>query len=138
MQLARWLEPYLAIIAAAGCVVITVAVWWDFSAVQPMWPLPALYLIEVTAVSIAAATAFLSGRRRGWPIPWAAVGILMAFCILGMFSVGPLYLPTTLLLAIACVTSGIRNRVNLGIAFGIVLVAGLVQAAVMLTVIRVV
>jgi hypothetical protein len=136
MNITRPFERYLAVIAAVGCAVITVAVWWSLSLQQPMWPLPAPYLIEVTALSILAAIAFVRGGRRSMVITWAAVGMLTAFCILGVLSVGGLYLPTTLVLAIVCFTSGLRNKSNLPMHMGIGLLAGLVQAGVMLTVVR--
>lgn len=103
---------------------------------QPMWPLPALYLIEVAALSILGAIAFVWGGGRSKIITWAAVGMLSAFCILGILSVGALYLPTTLVLAIVCFTSGLRNRSNLAMHIGSGLLAGLVQAGIMLIVVR--
>ncbi len=136
MQATRAFERYLAVMAAAGCVVITVAVWLSVSRVQPMWPLPALYLIEVTASSIVAVAAFLRGGRDGRVVTWGAIGILAAFSILGMFSVGALYLPTTLVLAGVAVVSDVRNKAVLALHVGIMLLAGVVQAGVMLAVIR--
>ena len=133
---ARPFERYLAVVAALGCVAITVAVWVSLRAVQPMWPLPALYLIEVSGLSVVAAIAFVRGGRRSGIITWAAVGMLAAFCILGILSVGGLYLPTTLLLAIVGFTSGLRNKSSLLRDIGLGLVAGLAQIGVMLTVVR--
>jgi hypothetical protein len=101
-----------------------------------MWPLPALYLVEVTGLSLLAATVFVRGGRHSGIITWAAVGALTAFCILGILSVGGLYLPTTLVLAIVGFTSGLRNKSSLPMHIGIGLLAGLAQAGVMLTVIR--
>jgi len=132
----RPFERYLAVVAALGCVVITVAVWLSVTRVQPMWPLPALYLIEAAALSILAAIAFVWGGRRGKIITWAAIGMLAAFCILGIFSVGSLYLPTVLVLTIVSFASGLRNKSNLAMQIGIGLLAGLVQAAIMLAVVR--
>ncbi len=132
MQTTRPFERYLAAMAAAGCVVISIAVWLTVSQVQPMWPLPALYLIETTAVSIAAALVFARDGRAGQAITWATVGILAAFSILGMFSIGALYLPTTLILALVCVTRDVRNKLHLPFHFGVGLSAALLQAALML------
>ena len=129
-------ERYLAVVAAAGCVLISVAVWLTFSQVQPMWPLPALYLLEVIVMSVAAAAASVVGGMVGEIITWATVGILAAFSILGMFSIGALYLPTTLMLMLVCVTRDVRNRLHLPLNIGVGLIAALLQAGVMLAVAR--
>lgn len=101
-----------------------------------MWPLPALYLIEVMVLSVAAAAAFVRDGRVGQIISWAAVGILAAFSILGMFSIGALYLPTTLMLVLVCVTRDLRNKLHLPLNIGVGLIAALLQAALMLTAAR--
>lgn len=136
MDQTRSFERYMAAVAAIGSVVFTIAVWWSVSRVQPMWPLPAGYLIEVAAVSVAAAVAFVVGGSRGRGLAWAATGILLAFSILGMFSVGALYLPTVLILGIACATADLRNKSPLGLHLAIFLLAALVQSALMLAVSR--
>ncbi len=130
----RIFERYLAGVAALGCVVFTVLIWADFSGVQPMWPLPALYLIEVAVLSVVAALAFILYGSQGRCLSWAANGMLTAFSILGLFSVGALYFPTVLLLAIVCITADLRNRSNILLHLGLFLLAGLVQAALMLSV----
>lgn len=133
MDQTRTFERYMAVVAALGCIVFTIAVWWSVSAVQPMWPLPALYLIEVVAVSAAAAIAFGWGGARGRGMAWGAVGLLLGFSLLGLFSVGALYLPTALILGIVCATADLRNKSPLGWHLVIFLLAALLQSALMLT-----
>ncbi len=125
-------ERYLAGVAAIGCIVFTVVIWLDVSRIQTMWPLPALYLIEAAALSTLAALAFILYGSRARAASWAANGMLTAFSILGLFSVGALYFPTVLLLAIVCITADLRTRSNILLHLGLFLLAGLVQAALML------
>ncbi len=138
MDQTRTFERYLAAVAAIGCIVFTIAIWLSVSRVQPMWPLPGGYLLEVAAISVAAALAFALGGVRGRGPAWAATGALLAFSILGMFSVGALYLPTTLILGIVCTTADLRNKSPLGLHLAIFLLAALVQSALMLAVSRLV
>ncbi len=67
---------------------------------------------------------------------WGAVGVLGAFCILGLFSVGPLYIPIVLIFAAVSIAAEVRNREHLTAHLAVCLLAALAQAALMLTVIR--
>ncbi len=136
MQKTPAFERYVAAVAAMGSIVFTILIWVSVSRFQPMWPLPALYLIEAALLSTLAAIAFMRPAHAGRAIAWAAIGMLLAFAILGLFSVGALYLPTILLLAAVCLTADLRNRSNLLMHLGLFLLAGLAQAAVMLTISR--
>ena len=129
------LERSLVMVGALGCLVITIIVWDSVSANQPMWPLPALYLIEVVALSGLAVIAFLRGGRAGSFTLWAVVGILLAFSILGALSVGSLYFPTTLLFAVPAISYDLRNKQSIGAHLGTCILAAIAQAALMLAVI---
>ncbi len=130
------LERFLALLGEAACVVITIVIWRSVSTYQGMWPLPGLYFIEMIALSIIGALAFMRGGASGRIILWAAVGIFAAFSIMGAWSVGPLYVPVTVLFAAAAVSSDIRNKQSIALHLAVCLIAGLAQAALMLTVIR--
>ncbi len=132
MQDTRIFERYLAAVAALGCLVFTVLIWLSVDRLQPMWPLPALYLIEAAALSIVAAIAFIGFGVAGRFLAWAAIGALLAFSVLGLFSIGALYLPTLLLLLAICVAADRRNHSNLLLHLGLFVLAGLAQAALML------
>ena len=129
-------QRFLAILGALACLVITVAVWRSVSAYQGMWPLPGLYFIELLALAIFATFASLRGGPSGRIITWAAVGILISFCILGAFSVGFLYLPVALIFAILAVSSTVRQKHAVSTSLAVCLIAGLAQAGLMLAVIR--
>ncbi len=132
----RTFEQYLAVVAAIGCVVFTVVVWVGVSRIQTMWPLPALYLIEVSLLGVIAALAFTRGGEGGRIFTWAAIGMLAAFSILGLFSVGGLYLPSVLLLLIISLSADVRNKSNLFAHLVVGLTAGILQAALMLALVH--
>ena len=130
------LERFLAILAAVLCLVITIVIWLSVSAYQPMWPLPALYFVEVTALGILSAFMFIRGGRMGRMFTWASAGIFLAFSLVGAFSVGFLYLPITLLFAAISVSSSAGQKQLMRTGLAAFLIAGLAQAALMLVVIR--
>jgi hypothetical protein len=130
------LERFLAILGALACLVLTIAIWRSVSAYQAMWPLPGLYFIELPALAIFCAFTFIRGGPLGRILPWVAVGIFAAFCILGAFSVGFAYLPIVLIFAIISVSSSVRLRQPVATSLGVCLIAGLAQAALMLAAIR--
>lgn len=130
------LEKLLAVLGAVICLTVTVIIWWSISAYQGIWPLPGLYFIELVALSMLSTVVFIYGRRRIRIIPWISAGVCMAFAILGAFSVGPFYLPVAVIFAVISIISDIRNKQSLPAHLGICLAAALIQAALMLLVIR--
>jgi peptidoglycan/LPS O-acetylase OafA/YrhL len=133
----RRLERILAVLAAAACLLICALIWQVVSAQQPMWPLPALYLLEMLAASILGVWDIWSSetRQHGAIVTWVAAGILLAFVILGAWSVGFLFIPVASLLAAAAVLSDRRQGRNLALHLGVGLGAAFVQAALMLGII---
>ncbi len=129
------LERFLAILGAVACLVITIAIWVSVSVQQSMWPLPALYFIELPALGILSAFTLFRGGPSGRIITWAAAGIFLAFTILGAFSVGIFYLPIFLIFAVTAVSLTVRNKQPLAAGLGIFLIAAVAQAAVMLALI---
>ena len=90
-------ERFLVILGAVLCLALTIFIWRSVSAFQSMWPLPALYFIEVAALGILGAFAFVQGGRGGRVITWGAAGVFTAFSIMGAWSVGFFYLPVALI-----------------------------------------
>jgi hypothetical protein len=136
----RNLERVLAAAGAAVCLVVSVRTWLLLRAVQPMWPLPDLYLLETAAAGMAGGWAVLSSAPRQAALRgmliWITIGLLMTFVILGALSIGFEYAPAALLFVIAAVASDRRQSQNSGIHLGIGLLAALAQAALMLTVVQ--
>jgi len=133
----RKLERILAALAAAVCLLLCAFIWRVVSAQQPMWPLPALYLLEMLAASFLGLWDIWSSetRRHSAIVTWVVTGILFAFVIIGAWSVGFLFIPVAGLLAGAAVLSDRRQGRSLALHLGVGLAAALAQAALMLGVI---
>lgn len=130
------LERLLAILGAVFCLIITILFWLSVSAHQNMWPLPALYFLEMVVLSIISAFIVVRGDPRDQFITWGTAGVMSAFSILGAFSVGFFYLPVALLFAILSVTSAVRNKQPIAAYSAIFLIAGIAQSALMFAAIR--
>lgn len=61
-------------------------------------------------LSVAVGTALLLLPRRGaLPTAWGLTGLLAAFNLLAMLSIGVFVIPVTVALVVACLTSGRRR-----------------------------
>ncbi len=130
------LERFLTIFGAVVCAAITIVVWRNVSSYQGMWPLPGLYFIEVTTLSILSAFLVVRGSAVAGTLMWGTSGVLAAFYFLGMFSVGAIYLPIALVFAAASIASDSRDRKHFLEHLMVCLLAGLAQAALMLTAVK--
>ena len=89
--------------ATAVNLLATIVVWRALSGEQEVWPLPALYLLELVALPGAvAAVAFLRPTTLAL-FSLVAAGAAVAFSFLGVFSVGLLYAPGAVLLVAVAV-----------------------------------
>ena len=131
-----WAERGLAGLGAAGCLVLTAVIWGSISQIQTMWPLPALYLIEVVALAVAAAWGIFRGDAAGSGLAWAAFGALVGFAILAGFSVGFYYLPIAAFLGLAALWHDRRAWRQLPLHLGLALLIAVAQGALMLTVLQ--
>jgi hypothetical protein len=130
------LERLFAILGTVASLIITITIWWSISAQQAMWPLPGLYFIEMLALSMISTFAFIRGKGSMKAITWGAVGVFIAFVILGAFSVGFFYLPVALIFAVISLTSDVRNKQPILAHLGICLITGIMQVALMLIALR--
>jgi len=131
------LERILAIAGAGLGLVVKAILWVSIGAHQSLWPLPGLYFLEMAALSVVCALlAFVGDNPLGQLITWGAVGIFTAFSILGAWSVGFFYLPVAILFAVIAIMSDLRNKQHIAVHIGVCLIAGIVQVALMLAVIR--
>ena len=127
------LERILAIAGTLICLVVTAVLWASLRANQGMWPLPALYFIEMAALSLVCALlAFFDYNPRSQFIIWGAFGIFTAFSILGAFSVGFFYLPVAILFGVVAIRLDLRNKHHFAVHIGVCLIAGIVQVLLML------
>ncbi len=129
----------LSALLAGGAAVASLAamlrIWQGISAQQAMWPLPALYLLEMVALPAAVCAMLFRRPDLGTAAAWGTVGATAGFAVMGVWSVGVVYGPIALLLLGAGVLGlvGSRRPVLPQLLIGI-LAAGL-QVAVMLTVV---
>ena len=132
-------ERSLSIIGTVFCVAAVLFVGWILIPYQPIWPLPALYLVELVMVCcLGTWDVWQLGNskpiRQGLLV-WLVIGILYAFVLMGIFSVGLLFLPT----AVLFITAGFISARKVGyplvsrFAFGVV--AAAVQSGIMLFII---
>lgn len=130
------LDLFLAILGGATCLILTIAVWRVVSSYQGMWPLPALYLLEMSAVAIVAAWMVAHNGHAAVLAAWAAAGILFAFSIVGAWSVGLFYLPVAIIFSVVALISDARTRHPVAQHLGFFLLAAIAQAAIMFGAIR--
>lgn len=121
----------LAVAAAINCVVVPML----FAQQRPLFPLPGLYLIEIAVLGILGLTGLLIVESRSpfWRrVPWAAAGVLLAFVILGGFSIGFFLIPATAAFLLA---GFLMNGIERGLVvqyIGLFLIAAVLQVALML------
>ena len=94
-------ERYLALLAAAVCSLISIRVFRLVGSMQPVWPFPALYLVEVTSLTWVGAWVLIRERPGSAAVVCAVAGVLTGFSILGAWTIGFFYVPVVLLLGIA-------------------------------------
>jgi len=129
-------ERILSSLGAITCMVICIRLWSVLSRTQPLWPIPALYFLEMIAVSLAGYWGILrSEQRPGSMITWAAAGVLLAFSGMAGFSVGLYFVPIPLLLILAALVSDLRRKQRIGLHLGAFALAAVVQASLMFGVI---
>lgn len=127
----RPLGRFLALAAAVITTLVTLLAWGSVSGSQGMWPFPALYFVELLAAALIVAFLFLRADANASLAAWAAGGLVLAFSILGAFSVGLFYVPAALLFLLAGLVTdwtSPRRAAHLGLC----LLAGVLQSALML------
>jgi hypothetical protein len=108
------------------------------TALQNLYPLPLLYFIEIIGLSFLAilglnAGATQSDRPRWTPaLPWIAAGGLLAFVLLGGFSIGFYLAPGMLAFIAAAILSDRRQNHNLAGHAAVLILAAIVQVTIML------
>ena len=131
-----FLERWLPAAAAIACLILTVRIWQVIGRDQPMWPLPAAYLLEVLALAAAAGLTSALGMAVGALVTWIAVGAIAAFSVLAAFSVGMLYAPILLLLLVGGLLAAWRRRRRIPVFLAGAVVAALLEAGIILGVAR--
>ena len=103
---------------------------------QPLFPLPGLYFIEIALVGVIGAFSLFLGR---WSIaPWLASGILLAFVVLGGFSIGFFLIPAFLAFAVGGALQAGPSAPGLIRGSGLLLVGALGQTALILALVQII
>jgi hypothetical protein len=98
----RFLEWVLSIIGALDCIIVVVIfsisqIPYPDGKLIDIWPFPLLYFIEISLVgilSVVAVTILRSNSASKWSaIPWICSGIILAFVILGAWTIGFFLIP---------------------------------------------
>jgi hypothetical protein len=138
MNIRRIIQWVLAAIGAGICIGAAAAFWRSQS--DHLWPIPGLYLIEVAALGVVGFVSLTVRAQAGsgWRIvPWIVTGVLLAFVILGAWTIGQPLFPALLAFLIAAILASLQSK-RLIRYLGALLMAGTVQAGVMLAVVALV
>jgi hypothetical protein len=132
-KIAHTVEWVLALVGAVNCVVIP----FFFSQNQdPLFPLPGLYLIEIALLGILGLVSIMRDQVQNasyWgAIPWLVAGGLLAFVILGAWTIGLFLMPAMVAFLIAGILAGRRQSRKLSPHIGLFVLAAVVQAGIML------
>jgi hypothetical protein len=126
----------LAIAAAINCVIVPML----FAQQRPLFPLPGLYLIEIAVLGILGLTGLLVAETFSpfWRVvPWIVAGALLAFVILGGFSIGFYLIPATIAFLLA---GFLLNRIEKGSfskSIGLFLITAILQATLMVMLVQI-
>ena len=130
-QAARAGEWVAALIGAVNCVLVPAI----FAQSQgDLFPFPGLYFVQIALVGVLVL-AFVVARSRPktrWPaLPWVAAGIMLAFVVLGGFSIGPFLVPAFLAFLVTGVLVDVQTGAALARHIGLLIVAAVIQGALM-------
>jgi hypothetical protein len=125
------IEPTLSILGTLVTLVITVVIWKELASTQGIWPLPALYFVEMISGAGLCSLTFLMGSYHATRIAWIYTGIVTGFMLLGAFSIGFFYFPVFLLYGGLAIYSGLKHKKNIFLHLGLWLGTGILQAGLM-------
>jgi hypothetical protein len=132
------IDRYLAIAGAMLCLVVTVFIERIVSQQQSLLPLPGFYFLEMLILSCLMLWTVLRGKPSSVYITWAACGIFTAFWLLGALSIGFFYLPITILFGGSGIIAELTKKGHLQAHIVTFFLAGILQAGMMLVLIRLV
>ncbi len=122
----------LVLVGAGLCLLLTLGIWRVADQVQPTWPLPGVYFIELVALVVLCAGLWIGNHRSAEAAAWIAFGIILAFAWMARLSIGLLYIPVVLAFGAGAFSSTARRRGGIWSRLGIALLAGLLQTGLIL------
>ena len=106
----RKFELFLSYFSALLCATLTIGLWAWISTFQTLWPFPALYLLELMALALAASYFSIRDLPHAAVFNWAVAGVFFGFYILAGFTIGVFYLPFVILYALIGILSDRRRQ----------------------------
>jgi hypothetical protein len=112
----RFIEWFLSLLCAINCLGVALL----FAGEQPgsFWPAPGIYLIEIAILGVFGLSSqslnLPEKHPSGSAVPWLIAGALLAFVILGGFSIGPYLIPATVGFWVAGAISDHRHGRSVG------------------------
>ena len=132
----RKAEVFLSSFAALACAGLTIYLWGWISTFQPLWPFPALYLIELVLLAFLAWYFSFRDLPRSAMVIWGITGVFLAFAILASFSIGLFYYPFVVFYAAIALLVDLRQKRISWTHIGMLFVGGLVQAALIVLILQ--
>lgn len=125
-------EWVTAVIGAATCLIVPAM----FLQAGGEFPLPALYLLEIAVVGLLVVYfVFIRHQvsERWGIVPWIAAGIMLAFVILGGFTIGLYLIPALIAFAaLGVLIDWEAGGLSIARNLGLLIVAGVAQGVVMI------
>lgn len=134
------LLSFLGWVGALDCVMVPLL--FTSAIQQPFFLLPGLYFMEIAGLGLLGLASVIREQTESWIgwlyIPWIAAGVLLAFNILGMWTIGFYLVPATI--AFIWIGSSFANRTgkNLWLGLGIFVISAAAQAGLMLMLVKIV
>jgi hypothetical protein len=136
----RAIERVLSGLGLAICLIQCAWIAQQLSQQRPIAPLTASYLVEVGLVS---GLFWAAVERSGSPsstysslVAWAAVGVLTGFIVMGLWSIGSLFIPVDLIFIVTAILANRRRNESIRLHVGVGVLAAIAQASVMLFIVR--
>jgi hypothetical protein len=137
-----WSRPIIGVIAFLGAVDCVVIPFLFVQGQSPIFPLPGLYFIEIALLGLLGVMSVSASAdprshefvRTLWAeIPWGIAGVMLAFVILGAWSIGFFLIPAFLAFLIVGIWSYRRMGGSAVRHLGVLVLSAAIQATVMLT-----
>ncbi len=133
----RPLEWLAALIGAINCILVPGL----FAQQGRSFPLPFLYFLEIILLGVLVLL-FVARRPqlddRWHALPWAAAGVILAFVILGGFSIGFFLIPALIAFIVVGVLAARQADGAISRHMSQFLVAAVIQGAVMMLAVQIV
>ena len=134
------LEWVFSILGAINCTVIPVIFTYSLSSLSEgligLWPFPAIYFLEIVLFGLGCLVSVAKNspeRGSAWNfLPWVSAGGLLAFVILGAWTIGFFLIPAMLFFIGVGIVADIRKKDNLALHFIFFIASAMVQAIIVL------